>query len=198
MKKYGLICVVLLLLTVSIVFNYNLNNKLKAFISSVETLEVKLLETDIENDALKLDVSILTEEMSHIDNQLQGKTETLKLIDNKLESDGKILEKIDELIIANDKLKKELSARIVELNILEMDNSKKTDGVILPETQLEQWDRDIQDILEVLDVRISVLEEGISNLPILSIERIMVNQEIDFLETTYLDIKKLKEDILDE
>jgi predicted nucleic acid-binding Zn-ribbon protein len=198
MKKYGLLFVVLLLLTISIVLNYNLDNKLKASISIAETLEVKLQETNINNDALELKISTLAEEMNNIDNQLKNKTEDLKLIDDKLDGDGEILEKIDELINENDKFKKELTALIVELNTLEKEKSTKIEGVILTETQLKQWDRDIQDILELLDARISVLEEGISNLPILSIERIMVNQEIDFLETTYLDIKKLKEDILSE
>lgn len=198
MKKYRLIFMVLLLLIVSIVFNYTLSSNLKTSISLSETLEVELRESDLDNDALELEVSSLAEDMSNINKQLQGKTEALKLIDDKLEADGEILERIDELIIENSKLRKELNAVVLELKTLEEENSKKIEGVTLTETQIEQWDRDIQDILELLDARISVLEDGISSLPILSIERIMVKQEIDFLETIYLNIKQLNKDIIDE
>lgn len=198
MKKYWLIFMVLLLLTVSIVFNYTQSNKLKASISLSETLEVKLRESDLDNDTLELEVSSLAEEMNTIDKQLQNKTDALKLIDDKLEADGEILKRIDELIAENSKLKKELNAVVLELKILEEENSKKIEGVILTEAQIEQWESDIQDILEALDARISVLEDGISGFPTLSIERIMVKQEIDFLETTYLDIQHLKKDIVDE
>lgn len=197
MKKYRFILIVLLLLIVSIVFNYILSNKLNSSILLSETLEVELRESDIDNNALELEVSFLTEEMSSINEQLQSKIETLKLIDDKLETKGEILKGIDELIIENSKLSKALDAASIELNILEEKNSKKIEGLILNETQKEQWDTDLHNVLELLAARILTLEEGISMLPTLSIERIMVKQEIDFLETIYTNVEKLGQDILD-
>ena len=198
MKKYGLIFIVVLLLIASIIFNYNLSSKLKASISFVNTLEVVIRESDTNNAILELDNSSLVETMSHINNQLQNKTDVLKLIDDKLEAGGEILIRIDELINENKKLRKELNTTLVALDILEEKNSRQTNGVILTETRLEQLDRDIQDILDFLDARISVLEDGIKSLSTFSIERIMVRQEIDFLEANHLKIIKLKEAIIVE
>jgi len=195
LKKYGLI--LLLLLTVSTVFNYNLSNKLKASITLSETLEVAILESDINNDALELEVSSLTEDITKINKELQDKTETIKFIDDKLEADGEILVRIDALLLENNKFEKELNAASLELNTLKEENSKKIEGVLLTEAQIEKWDKDIQDILELLDVRISILEEGISSLSTFSIERIMVKQEIDFLKTIHANVEKLETDIQD-
>jgi len=197
LKKYLVILIVSLLLTVSVAFNYSLSNKLNTSLLLSETLEVELQESDIDKNALEFEVSSLTEDMSRINEQLQSKTETLKLIDDKLETEGEILKGIDELITENNKLSKELDAVFLELNILEEENSKKIEGLILTEIQKEQWDRNLQDVLELLVDRILTLEEGISMLPTLSFERIMVKQEIDFLETVYLNIEKLGQDILD-
>lgn len=197
MKKYWLILIVSLLLTVSVAFNYNLSNRLNASILLSETLEVELRESDIDKNALEVEVSSLTEDMNRINEQLQSKAEILKLIDDKLETEGEILKGIDELITENNKLSKELDAVFLELNILKEENSKKNEGLILSEIQIEQWDRELQDVLELLAARTLTLEEGISMLPTLSLERIMVNQEIDFLETVYLNVEKLGQDILD-
>ena len=197
MKKYGLIVVVLSVLTLSVVFNYNLSNRLKASTLLSETIEVELQESDIDKNALEVEVSLLNEDMNRINEQLQSKTDILELIDDKLETEGEILKGIDELIIENSKLSKELDAAFLELNLLKEENSKKNEGLILTEIQKEQWNRALQDVLELLAARILTLEEGISMLPTLSLERIMVKQEIDFLETVYLDVEKLGQDILD-
>ena len=189
--------IVPLLLTVSVIFNYTLSNKLNTSLLLSETLEVELLESNIDKNALEFEVSSLTEDMNRMNEQLQSKTDILDLIDDTLETEGEILKGIDELIIENSKLSKELDAAFLELNLLKEENSKKIEGLILTEIQKEQWNRALQDVLELLAARILTLEEGISMLPTLSLERIMVKQEIDFLETVYLDVEKLGQDILD-
>lgn len=194
MKKNRLIMVVvgLVLLLASTVFNYNLNNKLKAAISLSETLVVELQESNVDNEALKIEVSSLVEDLDGLKKELQSKTETIALIDGKLEADGTIIERIDEIITENTKLRKDLNTTFLELNILEEENSKETEGVMITDIQIDQWDTEIKDIQKLLKSRIAEMEEIISNLSPLSMERIMIKQEMDLLEKIYVNAEKLK------
>lgn len=187
----------LLLLTVSIVFNYNLSKELKDSISLSETIKAALQESDMENDVLEVEISSLAEELSRINDILQIKTELIRRIDHKLEANGAILENIDVLLIESYRLADELNAAFLKLNIFEEENTQKIDDIILTEGQKEQWGKALREILNLLDGRISILEEGISSLSTFSLERIMVKQEIDFLKTLYENVEKLNKDIQD-
>lgn len=201
MKKYGLIIIVVLLLVASIVLSYNLNNKLKTSVSLSESLESELEKKDTKNEELDVEVSSLTETLGDINKQLQDKINLIKTIDDKLKAveditEGDISEQIDELIIYNNKLKDELDMAIDNLNILEDENSKTLEGLILTEVQKEEWVKSIDIALELLDDRKSFMADGISILPKLSLERVMIEQEIDFLDSIYSNMSILKEDIL--
>lgn len=184
--------IVSLLLMASMVFAYNVNSKLEASNLQVEKLTGQLANQKSDNDALKVEVSNLTEEGATVKRELQNKRDALKKIDDKLQAEGEILEEIDELLSENNKMKNELDGSLLKLTMLEEENAKKTEDFLLNDTQQKQWDKDIKAIQVLLKKRTTEMADIISNMSSLSIESIMVNQEIEFLEKIHSDVEDLK------
>ena len=209
MKKYGLILMVTLLLIVSAVFNFNLNRKLEESTSQAETLSSELEEKNRDNAALIENTSSLVKELKETEDELEDlqiefldNEDMLTQIDNRLNADGNIVEKIDELLAENSQWREELNVMTSKIDALEAETSEENETQVVQtaptDTSWKQWVREIQGIINFVDDRIVELEEAVSMLPVISLERIMIQQEIDFLNTTHKDLETLQKGITDK
>lgn len=209
MKKYGLILMVTLLLIISAVFNFNLNKKLEVSTAQAETLNSELEEKNKDNAALIENTSSLVKELKETEEAMEDlqkrfldNEEALAQIDDRLNADGNTIEKIDELLAENSQWREELSVMTSKLNALEAETSEENETEVVQtvpaDTSWKAWVSEIQGIMDFVDDRIVELEEAVSMLPVISLERIMIQQEIDFLNATHKRLETLKKDITDE
>ena len=198
MKKTIIIFVTIALLIVSALFYYNLFKKLEVAELQSDGLKVELeasegnkatLEKAILQQKSKLEAS--DEALQAVTRDLQDSTEQLQLIDTKLRAKGNIIEKIEELKSDNNKWREALNAMTTDFNEIqsqapEIDESRG------------QSISDLEAIIDFIDARIDVLEDASSNLPALSLERIMIQQEVTFLAEARTSVKTVMDALSSE
>lgn len=189
MKKTIIIFVTIVLLIVSALYNYNFIKKLEVAELQSDAVKVELeasegynatLENVLSQEKSKLEAS--DEALQTVTSDLQASNKQLQLIDTKLRAKGNIIEKIEELMSDNEQWREALNAMTTDLNeiqsqVPEVDESKG------------QSISDLEAIIDFIDARIDVLEEAVSSLPVLSLERIMIQQEVTFLTETRTSVK---------
>ncbi len=198
MKKNIIIFVTIALLIVSVLFNYNFFGKLKVAELQSDALKVDLEASEGSNVILgntllqqKSKLEEADEALQAVTSDLKASNEQLQMIDTKLGANGNIIEKIEELKSDNNKWREALNAMTTDFNeiqsqVPEIDESKG------------QSISDLEAIIDFIDARIDVLEDASSNLPALSLERIMIQQEVTFLVETRTSVKTVMDALSSE
>ena len=211
MKKTIIIFVTIALLIVSALFNYNLFSKLEVAELQSEALMVDLEAS--EGDKVTLEKTLLQQksklaeaeqELQVVTNDLQASNKQLQIIDTKLRADGNIIEKIEQLKSDNNKWREALNAMTKDFNELqsqepEIDKSNESQSQV-PEIDESNGQSigDLEAIIDFIDARINVLEDAVSKLPVLSLERIMIQQEVTFLAETRTSVKTVMDALSSE
>lgn len=208
MKRILVIIVACIALLVSIFYNLMFMDQLdtaKANIDASNTLleEIKEDKESIEEAFLlsKSKLKSTEEDYESTKEQLAISDETLNVIDEKLNADGNLLQTIDKMLAENSQLQDELTSMTMKVTALENYSSEDQIGPevapVFEEAPFDvtQWVNDIDAILAFIDSRKSDLDTAVSTLPPLSLERIMINQEIAFLDDTMAEIVLLQDDI---
>ncbi len=198
MKKNIIIFVTIALLIVSVLFNYNFFGKLKVAELQSDALKVDLEASEGSNVILgntllqqKSKLEEADEALQAVTSDLKASNEQLQMIDTKLGANGNIIEKIEELKSDNNKWREALNAMTTDFNeiqsqVPEIDESKG------------QSISDLEAIIDFIDARIDVLEDASSNLPALSLERIMIQQEVTFLAEARTSVKTVMDALSSE
>ena len=205
-KKYGLVIVLSIVLIGSAIVNYGQYNKVNDVQIENASLTESLAERDSENKTLMSDLASKNKEAKQLNSSLQEaeqelieKDETLQLIDTKLKAGGKIIEKIEALQKDNEQWREELNKMSLKVKALEAKTTTEAeDAVIETPPSDDTWKQtvsDIQDIVVFIENRIGELEEAASSLPTISLERLMVQQEINFLTTAQSDLELVADQV---
>jgi len=219
MKKLT-IGVIALLIIVSIFFNIKLNNDLKSSTVLKNTIQAELVESEKVKQSLKGDiktlenelgdsnkkVNIVEEKLLDLEEELKSTKELIQLIDDKLEGNGVIIVKIDELLAENENLKRQIAKlttiidEIEDQGLLGKEETEtlapiEEEIIAIENVPIEQWISDIQEIIEYIENRKTELENASSTLPVLSLERLLINQEIEFLDESISELKALQESL---
>jgi len=198
MKRTIVVFVTIALLIVSALFNYNSFRKLEVAELQLGALKIDLEASEGSRTILEKTILLQKSKLEEADEALQAVTsdlkvsnEQLQMIDTKLGANGNIIEKIEELKSDNNKWREELNAMTTDFNeiqsqVPEIDESKG------------QSISDLEAIIDFIDARIDVLEDAVSNLPTLSLERIMIQQEVTFLAETRTSVKTVMDELSSE
>lgn len=196
MKKNLLIILLVVLVSVVLFLTYNTNQKLTVASEEAEVLKVDLASSEATKDGLEEALVLLKEKVSTANTQLDISNTALKesqdqiqAIDDQLRGDGSISEKIKALEDENEQWREQLNELSMDLSEIQ---AQETDTSASQEVTIS----DLEEIQNFIDKRIQVLAEAVSNLSKLSVERIMVEQEINFLEETMNSVKEVQ-DLLD-
>lgn len=196
MKKNLLIILLVVLVSVVLFLTYNTNQKLTVASEEAEVLKVDLASSEATKDGLEEALVLLKDKVSTANTQLDISNTALKesqdqiqAIDDQLRGDGSISEKIKALEDENEQWREQLNELSMDLSEIQ---AQETDTSASQEVTIS----DLEEIQNFIDKRIQVLAEAVSNLSKLSVERIMVEQEINFLEETMNSVKEVQ-DLLD-
>jgi predicted RND superfamily exporter protein len=200
--KVGVIVIVIVII-ILLVFNVSLQSKLEISVSQTEAIQQELdlankekKETEADLVRVQNERDISEKELLDTKEQLVSTQESMQLIDDSLSGDGTTLEKIEKLLSENSQLKAERdtmsdSVKDLEDKLAEPNEVQDTGGF----EEQDQWVDDLTKIIGFVDNRIDELENATSNLPVLSLERVMIGQEVDFLDETRNSMKQLQDDI---
>lgn len=209
MKRTIGIIILCIALLVSLFYNYSFMNKLETANSDIKSIKSSLEDVEEANESTKASLKESKSALRDTIEQLEKRDESLSMIDEKLMADGNITQKIDELLAENSQWRDELDAMTIKLNALEeqisVNDAVAEEEPVLEEEapaldittfDLKQWVNDIDEILTFIDSRKSDLDAAASTLPTFSLEGIMINQEIDFLDDAMNKIILLQDDIV--
>jgi len=219
MKKLT-IGVIALLIIVSIFFNIKFNNDLKSSNVLKNTIQAELVESEKVKQSLKEDIKTLEnklgdsnkkvstaeEKLIFSEEELKSTKELIQLIDDKIEGNGETIVKVDELLAENENLKRQIAKlttiidEIAAQSLLGKEETEipepiEEETIVIENVPIEQWISDIQEIIEYIENRKTELENASSTLPVLSLERLLINQEIEFLDESISDLKALEESL---
>lgn len=219
MKKLaiGITAVVLL---ASVGFNVKQNNDLSYLETLNDTTQKELINSeearqDLEDDKTALiqelgqandNVAKAQEEVQIAAEELAEANEILASIDDLLEGNGVTIVKVEELISENDKLQRQIAKLTTEveeykaLALGETIEEEPVDEVVVEPTPVidvptSEWSASVQDVIDFINKRIGELQAASDTLPTLSLERIMINQEVEVLDEAIVDLEKLKTSI---
>ncbi len=212
MKKHIVPVVLVISLLVSLLFNYSLKGNIDELTSQVTGLESQL-EAGESDYSLLEDAFVLLEskneeislEKRELKEQLSEIETTLGDVDEKLKADGDIIGRIDAIAEENAQWREalnlmttkfnELEAQLAEIENAEEEVVEEVEASPSPDVDYSEWLNDVDGILTYINNRIVELEDASSTLPALSLERIMINQEVVFLNNTVSKIEALRSKI---
>lgn len=212
MKKYIVIALLGLALLVSLIFNFVLRRDLENESSRVSILEEQIEDVTKEKNLLEEAFVLLesknealTVEHREVKEALSGAEASIAEIDEKLKADGDIIGRIDAIAEENAQWREalnlmttkfnELEAQLAEIENAEEEVVEEVEASPSPDVDYSEWLNDVDGILTYINNRIVELEDASSTLPALSLERIMINQEVVFLNNTVSKIEALRSKI---
>lgn len=204
---------ILLLLVISLLQFNSLKRKDEIIMSLDELSELQSEEVEqLKEEKYKLETELSTSEdaLLGVKEELEVKNQEvldinkiIDQIDKMLEGNGVTIVKVEELLATNKKLEDEVAKL---MNILD---EMKAQSLVEEETEsveeapiveyavvpTEEWSQDITDIITFVDKRKSELNAAADTLPTLSLERIMINQEVEFLDNIIVDLEELMDKV---
>jgi len=219
MKKIviGIAAVALL---ASLGFNVKLNNDLQYSKTLNETIQSELIDcgkiredlkddiTGLENDIREADlrVSLAEEKLQGVMDELSDTNKLIQSIDDLLEGNGVTIVKIEELISENNKLQRQiakLTTEVEEYKALSLSDpvDDSIEEPIIEEAEVivnvptDQWSDSVKKVIDLINNRIGELQAASDTLPTLSLERIMINQEIEVLDGAISELEAIKSSI---
>ena len=198
MKKNLLIMVLLIVAGVLIITAYNSNKKLTTARAEAESLSLELALSEESVKGLEAAMLSLKEKLSLAETELdisktalQESQDQLQAIDQQLRGEGSISDKIQALEDENDQWREQLNALSIDLN--ELQALEQEDSGLSQEENIVA----LEAVQEAIANRMQVLTEAVSGLSKLSLERIMVEQEVKFLEGIMIDVKSVEDRLRD-